>query len=322
MSAQLEHTSQLLSWCSTHADYENAGCREIAALYDSVKTDSTARRVSETVVVKRVHEYLEREWHNLKKAWNDFNGMGLSTGARIRIPKPVRSIASHEWMGSGYIIMEYLPGNTLQNEPDHANEVAEAVCLIYQKTLHESSRPGPLDGLFAEHFPWGDGEAECVMHKMQDLENLVNKRMRINGRESNSIFLTECCLGLSHMDAVPRNFVIVEGQDIGILDWRSLYNYPAEMLIASLLWSEHNAPPEERQVRERLRCEVQSRLVYNQGLCDVMCQVQSSSINNFCKRSCNSAHFKLETLLTSACAVHRAEFLQSDILEVLDLGLE
>lgn len=64
-------------------------------------------------------------------------------------------------------------------------------------------------------------------------------------------------LVLCHMDLAPRNILILEDGDIGIVDWSTLSYYPSVFEFASLSYMKQIAPLNQRSTIDALRVAIQ-----------------------------------------------------------------
>lgn len=283
----------LLTWQSSRDEYNNATEESIAHLYDARQSSSLARRLSETIVVKRcLPAPGKREFQNQVHAWHELDNIRLRDGRGLRIPEPIRYFESRgaESFNYGYIVMEYLHGTILEDSlcKDDIPIIAEAITLIHGSTARSAhARPGPLDGGLAEGFPWGEHGAECPFSTIFDVQHAIDKRLRLHLRSQPQLLkplrLYGRALGLCHLTMVPRNIMMLDSGDIGVLDWSAAAYYPIEFQFASLSYFVTLCEPRERDFLAELLSKVEQDSNYDKEDLKNICIVQELNLRIRCE---------------------------------------
>ncbi|KAJ0413120.1 kinase-like domain-containing protein [Aspergillus carlsbadensis] len=138
----------------------------------------------------------------------------------------------------GYLYMEYIPGQNLQDL--EAAALAELVPRVLNIIKHlgqfcGDSAPGPLGGGVPMGHIYGDDGAKTVFDSMEQMNVYMNKRLeyrniylaRSRGIEcSDTIDLTPHPLVLCHGDICRRNIILREDGSLCLLDWGYAGFYP------------------------------------------------------------------------------------------------
>ena len=136
----------------------------------------------------------------------------------------------------GYLFMEYVPGQALQELDLIANNdiiprVAKIIAHLGQ--IQDSQVPGPIGEGQPEGYLWGDDGAKTTFTCAADMEAWLNKRLSLQNK---SIDLGSDPLVLCHMDLCRRNMILEKNNTICLLDWGFAGLYPRFFEIASLSW--------------------------------------------------------------------------------------
>lgn len=230
-------------WLSEAIDFEHATDNEVESCYEKARgLDEgypSARRVSDTTVIKRVGFDGEREFANLSYAYKHVNGKSL-----IVVPQPVRLVKIRdEWETDvWYLIMGYLDGHRLAEcHHDQCIKAAStAIMDMHQQTCTLSTVPGPPHSRYDSGFPWGLDKVQSKWKNVEDLENFMCRRLQ-DGRLPEAcealpgaLFAHDCALVMNHRDLSPRNILCLPDGRIGIVDWHSMAFYPPTFDLAAI----------------------------------------------------------------------------------------
>lgn len=138
------------------------------------------------------------------------------------------------WEDFGYLFMEYVPGQQL-NELD-LNENVDIIPRVTRIIEHlgkiqGSQIPGPIGGEMPEGYLWGDDGARTTFTCVADMEAWLNKRLAIRDK---SIDISSHPLVLCHMDLCRRNMILKGDNTISLLDWGCSGFYPRYFEFATL----------------------------------------------------------------------------------------
>jgi aminoglycoside phosphotransferase (APT) family kinase protein len=264
---------------------------DIIDRYEASTSHLTARKISETVVVKRCMAG-EREFENLEHAWSLLNGIRLASKRVLRIPEPLRyfELADHDGFTSGYIVMECFDGETMETglNEENLSDVAEAISRVHYETgRYVHTRPGPLDGGLADGFPWGEDRCESLFRNVADLQQCLDKRLQSRtgsrGQCRETIDLRNMELVFCHGDYALRNIMLLRNGDIGILDWANAAYYPAVFELGSLKYSTSTCAAHQKKLVARLLQDLESKIAGNKSDIETLCIVHQQSIGHSCK---------------------------------------
>lgn len=260
-------------------DVQSASEESIVQLYSACESQSVARKVAHNLLIKSCLD--AREFHNQQHAWELLNNSSLGGGRKLRIPRPLRYLR-HK--GSGYLVMEYLDGVTMEEGLCQENilDVANAIWHIHDvSSRSDRARPGPLDQGHASGFPWGEWHCEATFNDMEDLQQCVDKRLRRHATYTCTPFqdlpLCNRKLVFCHMDIALRNILLMPNDDIAFLDWEYASYYPAEFEMASLSYWTDYCSDSKRSLMRSLAETVSNRSIHKLD-CDKLRVVQAQSI--------------------------------------------
>lgn len=269
---------------------------DIAAQYEASVSHLTARKISDTVVVKKCCMAGAREYENLEHAWSLLNGIQLDSKRVLRIPRPLRyfELAGRDEFVDSYIAMECLEGSTMEIglEKINLSDVTEAINRIHRETAHFArtharTQPGPLDGGFAEGFPWGENGCESRFQNIADLQHCVNKRLQfrtsLRAQRSLPLDLRNTELVFCHGDYALRNIMLLQNGDIGIVDWANAAYYPAAFELGALKYLTTTCVEHERLLVMSLLQDLKMKTTSTESDIDALCMVHQQSIQNSCK---------------------------------------
>ena len=149
------------------------------------------------------------------------------------MPKPIYYVSGSFGSENGIMVMEFLDGccwDTAEKmDESRKNElVYKAIKHMHKaplKNMDQQMLPGPVDGGYAESFPWGRGqkEAECPFTSLHHVETCANKRLarhakRMKQRNARSINLQGQRLAICHGDLAPRGLLIMADGQVALLD--------------------------------------------------------------------------------------------------------
>lgn len=271
MSALPENYQQPLGWTSTPDDFKAASEKAIIQRYDEVSAVGNARRVSQTVLVKKASP---REYKNQKFAselFNDTPQQNPDILRPLRVPNVFRYIQGCSESKDGYLVMEFLDGLAWLDgcDSDTNERVVRAVRRLHRTIILEDI-PGPLYGKcadplcrgYAEGFPWGRGwgEAYNMFMSMEDVVNFIDHKHNLRARQTRTapeerekVRIRTDDLVLCHGNLEAKNIIILADEQIAILDWKWLCCYPVVFELACLSTIYDESPHEgQRYVLEIL----------------------------------------------------------------------
>jgi hypothetical protein len=226
----------MLSRESSKDDFIKANITNIIERYRSApeiyRCGTVIKKLSDSVLAKVGTGITKAEYINQLCAYE------LLNEGKLRVPEPYRFFEGQEddedEMISGFLLMEFLPGNTFDpTNEDDAVLAAKTIELIHQRSkVVDRVRPGPPSGVCATGFPWQFYEPEIPFQTVQDLEQCLNKRSKGRpwhlGNESKGWVLC-------HLDYTSRNLIrLSDGSGVGVLDWPTSAFYPAYFDLAAL----------------------------------------------------------------------------------------
>lgn len=253
---------QMLNWKSASHDFKCASNDEVRRMFELASNDGRVRRVSERFMAKKANS---REYQNQLFAWETLNG------AHLRIPEPIHYVHGSVEGEDGIMVMEFLDGCSWDEAQDldesYTNEqVHKAIQHMHKATLDTTGRqifPGPLDGGYAESFPWGRGQkaVEVTFTSIQDIEYCIRKRLdtyakRIKRQETRNTDFLGHRLAVCHGDLAPRNILILADGQVALLDWEWMCIYPAIFDLACLSMLDMEYPhPRQKLLLECLKSD-------------------------------------------------------------------
>ena len=240
----------MLSFESPTVDFCRASEDEIISYCETTPAFSESpgvKRLSNDVLAKVGFGISDHEYWNQRHAWQKVNGSAL------RIPEPFRYFKQKKDDGveSGYLLMEYIPGGTLEDDSramDHAviEKVVKAIHFMHKRTCNPGHKPGPVSGGLAQGFPWGQRGAEREFKTITDLEHCANRRLLADSKPRKALNLQNQVCALVHGDLVPRNIIVDDHGNIAILDWATAAYYPPIFEVAALYVGMGLAAPEQK----------------------------------------------------------------------------
>lgn len=247
----------MLNWQSSSDDFRLATTTEIIALYNTATAitlhSSRVRRLSETVLGKRIGHDGLREYHNHCFAWENFNCPYL------RVPEPIRFVESpgRASSSSGILIMEHLQGTALDSITNEWDSkiiecVAQAIRYLHNHAMKIScaNTIGSFTDSHTDGFPWGQNGVRSF-RDIHGLESAVNSRLAIcTSPAHGTIHLQGEELAFCHMDLAPRNILLLKDGTIAIVDWMTLAIYPVIFEWANLAFLARTARPHEKKFLE------------------------------------------------------------------------
>ncbi|EEQ35319.1 hypothetical protein McanCB56680_004691 [Microsporum canis] len=139
----------------------------------------------------------------------------------VRVPQVYRFFlqSTGHSLPDGYLFMEYIPGQTLEQLDTTAGDnsvsralttrLAKVVAHLQEIEAEDDAPPGPVGGGMSQGYLWGDEGTKTVFKSVEDMNLWLNKRLNII---SKSIDLAPCYpLVLVHGDLCRRNIIVVDG---------------------------------------------------------------------------------------------------------------
>ena len=195
----------LVAFCSSPS------CERLGEGYDIVCGRKIVK-VSEQAVIKFGIGVTETEAYNQRGAYH------LLDSSIVRVPRVYRFFIQGQ---NGYLVMEYIKGQTLTSlhDPHIMQRVADVLAHLATISYHT---PGPLISGIPRGLYWPENE-EISFKSMADLERYFNSRLSKRGPQ---LDLSNCSAVLCHLDVAPRNILRQEDGSICLLDWESAGFYP------------------------------------------------------------------------------------------------
>lgn len=184
-------------------------------------------RLSNDTVIKCGYGVTKEEFINQPRAYD------LVYQMVIRVPQAHRFFA---YMDIGYIIMEFIHGETVSSKWDAQSCQSIAKALAHFPQI-QSDQLGPLSGGLALGLLWIEGDWISSMSS-SDIEHYFNARQlqhrqKLNIRGQNFI--------LCRLDIAPRNILRLRDGSLYLLDWASAGFYTQFFEICALrlnVWSQ------------------------------------------------------------------------------------
>ncbi|KAG8170135.1 hypothetical protein KVR01_000880 [Diaporthe batatas] len=169
---------------------------------------------------------LQPELRNQEYVWKALNDMPPDQTRGIRTPCVYRTFQSGHWF---YIVMEYIPGKTLQqlmdqkdwSDPQRAartNSIARAMRLLMSIPVPAGQTPGPVGGGRIRHSLFRDDISYCVYSSVDELEKHLNDASTIRFKTSPTVNL-EKSLCFYYSDFYASNFIFTDSGDVAIIDF-------------------------------------------------------------------------------------------------------
>ncbi|KAF2210673.1 hypothetical protein CERZMDRAFT_45023 [Cercospora zeae-maydis SCOH1-5] len=268
----------------------DASSQEIAHYCAQLPGPATAcqqnvRRLTETLIVKLGLEVTESEFRNQLFVYN------MLEHQKIKVARPYRFVRASDSYGfcNGYLIMEYIQGQRLDEGSLCNNEKIVSLAASAIQSIHETSAsrlsqetpPGSLFGSIHYGFPWGDGSAEGSFHSMEDLERCIQKRLVCSNHAARSVDFdgfSDRHMVLCHLDLAPRNLLLTTNDIIAVLDWASMGWFPSAFELASLEYLQTVASADEAKFLRSIKAHLQKLKPLEENDLIVLGQVHANSI--------------------------------------------
>ncbi|KAF2744726.1 hypothetical protein M011DRAFT_408130 [Sporormia fimetaria CBS 119925] len=132
--------------------------------------------------------------------------------------------------GLGYIVMEYIPGDTLDKldvseNPNLAEKTMDAVRHLASIPVMQELGPGPIGHDPIAGYVWGDNGTGCPFYSIEDMEDWLNDRLDVWKLPPISI-PRDRRLNMHHMDLARRNICLRPDNSICFFDWGCAGFYP------------------------------------------------------------------------------------------------
>jgi serine/threonine protein kinase len=136
----------------------------------------------------------------------------------VNVPTAYRFVQNGEL---GYIVMDYVAGNTLDlvSAKNMAEELGKVLGHIHQQA---ATRPGSLGGGPVSGVLWPEHE-EVEFSEPDDLQRWLNLR---SPSSEHTLDLRRHTLCMCHLDFNPRNIMVDGGNRIYLIDWSSAGYFP------------------------------------------------------------------------------------------------
>ncbi|KAE9376650.1 hypothetical protein N431DRAFT_501459 [Stipitochalara longipes BDJ] len=139
----------------------------------------------------------------------------------------------------GYLFMEYISGQLLQNVDLNAKtDIIPRITKIIEhlgQIQDSHAVPGPIGGGEPQGYLYGDDGAKRAFSSTADFQAWLNIRLALRDK---SINIGSLPLVLCHTDLCRRNMILEENDRICLLDWGYAGMYPRYFEIASLSYAE------------------------------------------------------------------------------------
>ena len=169
-------------------------------------------KVSEQAVIKFGIEVTESEANNQRGAYR------LLDPSIVRVPRVYRFFRHGR---NGYIVMEYIEGQTL-TLLDNQHTIQRLADVLTHLATISYHVPGPFMSGIPRGLYWPEDE-EISFKSMADLERYFNSRLSKSGPQ---LDLSNCTAVLCHLDIAPRNILRLKDGSICLLDWEFSGFYP------------------------------------------------------------------------------------------------
>ncbi|KAF2466919.1 uncharacterized protein BDR25DRAFT_161197, partial [Lindgomyces ingoldianus] len=168
-------------------------------------------RVTDGLAVKFGHFVTIQEFRNQQVAQR------LLNADIVNVPTAYRFVQKEE---IGYIVMDYVDGNTLDlmSAKNLAEELGKVLGHIHQQG---ATKPGSLGGGPVSGVLWPEHE-EVEFSEPDDLQLWLNLR---SPSPVHTLNLRRHTLSMCHLDFNPRN-IIVNGNCIHLVDWSAAGYFP------------------------------------------------------------------------------------------------
>jgi aminoglycoside phosphotransferase (APT) family kinase protein len=187
-------------------------CRESAApLLSAPECSNKVVRITDRLVVKFGYFVTAQEFRNQQIAKQRLDA------DIVNVPTAYRFVQEG---GVGYIVMDYVNGDTL-NLASARNMAAKLGAVLDHIHQQRGTIPGSLGGGLVSGVLWPEHE-EVEFSKTEDLELWLN---RPSSNLEHKLDLRCHTLSMCHMDFNPRN-IIVDGSRIYVVDWSAAGYFP------------------------------------------------------------------------------------------------
>jgi thiamine kinase-like enzyme len=180
-------------------------------------THQTGRvvRLTEKTVVKFGWGVTAEEADNQRRAFE------LLDNRIIRVPEVYRYFSRSHAKGdpeSGYLVMEYIHGEVLDEKNSPSKERIEQIAqILHHFSIIRGNCPGPLRGGISRGLLWEEN-GKPVFKSVQQMERWLNYRL---SRVESKLSIHEYPLILCHLNLAPRNIVWLPDGSVCFLDWSS-----------------------------------------------------------------------------------------------------
>ncbi|KAH8748676.1 hypothetical protein F5883DRAFT_238911 [Diaporthe sp. PMI_573] len=191
---------------------------------------------------------LQPELRNHEYVFKALRDMPPDQTRGICIPEVYRTLQSGDWF---YIIMEYIPGKTLQQLADQkdwgeprqnalTNSIAMAIRLLISIPVPVGQTPGPVGGGQIRHPLFKDDTSFCNYSSVDKLEKHLNDAATIRDKTAPTVSL-ERSLRFYYSDFYASNFIFTDSGDVCIIDFDQAGFLPPSFMSFALAES-HWAP--------------------------------------------------------------------------------
>jgi serine/threonine protein kinase len=128
--------------------------------------------------------------------------------------------------GCGYLVMEYIDGNSFMETP---NATSCMLSVLDHFSQIQSSKSGPFAGGPPQGLIWQESR-ETSMSSLKEVESYFNIRLQ---KHSKSIEFSGPVV-FCHLDLADRNVIYRNNGSVCILDWKSAGFYPRSLEFSAL----------------------------------------------------------------------------------------
>ncbi|POS75959.1 hypothetical protein DHEL01_v205642 [Diaporthe helianthi] len=180
------------------------------------------------------------ELRNHEYAFKALKAMPQNQTQGIIIPEVYRSFEYGERL---FIIMEYIPGRTLEQlvqqpgwesqQPSVSNEIARAIKLLMSIKPPPGQKPGPVRGGQIRHPLFKDNTSYLEYNSIDELEEHLNKVSTLRFKDSPTVRL-ERKLCFYYSDFFAGNFIFTDSGDLCIIDFDQAGFLPESFMMFAL----------------------------------------------------------------------------------------
>ncbi|KAL1862581.1 hypothetical protein Daus18300_008541 [Diaporthe australafricana] len=210
---------------------------------------------------------LQPELRNHEYVFRALRDMPQDQTKGIRIPEVYRTLESDERL---FIVMEYVPGKTLQQVVDQegwesqkaalTNSIARAMRLLMSIPVPAGQKPGPVGGGHIRHPLFKDHTSFRDYPSVDELEQHLNIVATLRDKTAPTVSL-EKSLCFYYSDFYASNFIFTDAGDLCLIDFDQAGFLPPSFMSFALaesfwfpgLWvsdvlrlAEHNLPAMKR----------------------------------------------------------------------------